>query len=159
MLQFIHVFTFCFAVSVHSACSLSLLLFWKICFIVFPSDPRLNMYIFSLVYVRHQFLIPTAFHCTVIQTLKSLRWKRNCQAMTHLTKVKESQRSLLVSGMELWFPQQRLILCGSLKGMKRQFSGKLLISFEKFFMIQHSTAKSLDFPNYLLTLLLPRFNC
>ena len=108
MLQFIRV-TFCFADSV-SARSVNPLLFWKIFFVVFSSDPCLNVYIFSLVYVRQQFLILTAFYCTVIQTLKKLRWKINCQAMTHLTKVKESQRSLLVSGMKLWFPYQRLIL-------------------------------------------------
>ena len=102
MLKFSHGFTFCFADSV-SACSMNLLLFWKTFFVLFP-DPCLNVYIFSFVYVRHQFLILTPFYCTVIQSLKELRWKRNCQAITHPTKVKESQRSLHVLEMKLWFP-------------------------------------------------------
>ena len=117
MLQFTCVFTFCFADSV-SACSISLLLSWKILFALSP-DPCLNVYIFSLVYVRQMFLILTAFYCTVIQALKKLRWKRYCQDITHLTKVKESQRSLHVLGMNLWFPHWHLILCGSPKGKKR----------------------------------------
>ena len=100
MLQFINVFTFCFADSV-SACSISTFLFWKIIFVVFSPDPCLNVYIFSHVYVRHQFMVLTAFCCSVIQTLKELRLKRNCQAIAHLTKAKESQRSLRVSGMNL----------------------------------------------------------
>ena len=107
-LGIIHGFTFCFADCVSSACSISLLLFWDIFFrrLFFRPMPQCVHFLTCLCKTT----VPdtTAFYCTVIQTLKKLRWKRNCQAMTYLTKVKESQGSLLVSGMELWFPRVAL---------------------------------------------------
>ena len=104
--------------------------------VVLSSDPCLNMCIFLLVYVGHQFLIRTSFFCTVIQALNNLRW-------TYLTKVKKSQRSLHVLGIKSRFPYQHLVLCQSLKGMKRWLSGKLFIYFEKFVTIKHGKAKRL----------------
>ena len=106
MLQFIHVLTFFFADTV------------QLFAVVLSSDPCINVHIFLLVYWWHQFLILTPFTCTVIQALNNLRWKRNCQAISYLTKVKESQRSLHVLGIKSRFPYQHFILCGSLKGMK-----------------------------------------